>query len=184
LPAESVPARGPARREAAGGRGAHRHPTVRPGRGKVRRPPRAAGHRRGRDARGVDGVHPGQPLPGRRAGARRRRGPRRGRGEAGGHGALGDTGTRTRLRHTRPATHEVTQVAISPDGTLVAVAPGHDYARSGRGARVISENRDGLLLDAATGAVKFRLPAGGDPLSTRTTGVAFRPDGRRVLTAF
>lgn len=104
-------------------------------------------------------------------------------GGAEGHVALWDTATGARLWHTRPATHEVTQVAVGPDGGLVGVAPGHEFSRSGRGARTIQENRDGLLLDAATGAVKFRLPPDAAQFST-VTGIAFRPAGGRVLTAF
>jgi eukaryotic-like serine/threonine-protein kinase len=103
-------------------------------------------------------------------------------GEDDGHVSLYDTATETLVWRARPATREITQLTFSPDGSKIAVAPGWEGSRSGRGANLTQENRDGLVLDTATGATLFRLPAAPGQWSL-VKSVSFRADGQRILTA-
>src|SRR5260221_532937 len=86
------------------------------------------------------------------------------------------------LWRARPATREIPQVAFSPDGTKLGIAPGGEGSRSGRGANLTDENRDAIVLDTADGRTLFKLASAPGKWSL-IKSISFRADGRRILTA-
>jgi eukaryotic-like serine/threonine-protein kinase len=103
-------------------------------------------------------------------------------GEADGHVSLIDTAAEKVLWRTRPATREITQLAFSPDGSKIGVAPGWVGSHSARGANVIDQNRDGIVLDSRNGATLFKLASAPGQWSL-VCSISFSPDSKFIYTA-